>query len=89
MTTKEAMAITGQHQSSIQLKRLIERGWKITNLWTNGETGDFGLSIVELDNQYVWVCDNAGAFVHPDEEKSFHEAVQAAEEMGSDLNAYK
>lgn len=58
MTTKQFMAKMGQHQSSIQIRKFIEQGKQITNLWTNGEPGDRGLSIVEIDGFAVYIVDN-------------------------------
>lgn len=48
MTTKQFMAQRGQHQSSVQIRKFIDQGKQITNLWTNGEQADQGLSIVEI-----------------------------------------
>jgi hypothetical protein len=89
MDNHEAMSTPGQHQTSKKLKQLLDKGWKITNLWTNGENGDDAMSIVELDNRAIWVVDNAGAFEHPAPEMNFAQCVKAAEELGSDLNAFR
>ena len=61
MRTQEFMAKPGQHQSSIIINKLVKEGKKITNLWTNGEPGDQGVSIVEIDNFAVYIVDNGNA----------------------------
>lgn len=60
MTTKQAMNTAGQHQTSLRIQKMILQGKQITNLWTNGGTGDQAFSIVEIDSHAAYIVDNGG-----------------------------
>jgi len=60
---RDKMELPGIHQMSIPIKRKIKDGREITNLWTNGKFGYWGISVVEFNDGLVYVVNDSGTLL--------------------------